>query len=136
MPQMDGAEVSRRLRADPATARIPIILMSAQYDLRGLSAALPVQERLAKPFDLEQLYALIARWETVTAGEQIYWRVDPGRSYAFDRRTRRVVALCNREVAQRWWAQLREQSGRYGPFETAVEARQEAARHLRGASTS
>src|SRR4030081_3365599 len=52
MPQMGGAEVSRRLRADPATASIPIILMSGQYDLRGRSAHLPVDERLAKPFDL------------------------------------------------------------------------------------
>jgi two-component system alkaline phosphatase synthesis response regulator PhoP len=29
MPGMDGVEVSRRLRADPATAPIPIIAMSA-----------------------------------------------------------------------------------------------------------
>jgi CheY-like chemotaxis protein len=71
MPQMDGAEVSRRLRADPATAGIPIILMSAQPDLRGHSADLPVNERLTKPFDLDRLSALIAKWETVTAGERL-----------------------------------------------------------------
>ncbi len=29
MPGMDGIEVSQRLRADPATAHIPIIVMSA-----------------------------------------------------------------------------------------------------------
>jgi CheY-like chemotaxis protein len=132
MPQMDGAEVSRRLRADPATAAIPIILLSAEPDLRARSAQLPVNERLAKPFDLDRLYALIAKWATLTAGERLYWRVSAeGRSFAFDRRTRRVVALCIRDDAQRWWALLRGQSsGRYGPFETAVQARQEAARHL------
>lgn len=34
MPAMDGAEVSRRLRADPATAHIPIIVMSAGHQLK------------------------------------------------------------------------------------------------------
>lgn len=132
MPEMDGAEVSRRLRADPATAAIPIILMSAEPDLRARTAHLPVNERLAKPFDLDRLYAVIATWETLTAGERLSWRVSTeGRSFAFDRQTRRVVAQCIRDEAQRWWALLRGQSsGRYGPFTTAVQARQEAARHL------
>jgi CheY-like chemotaxis protein len=136
MPQMGGAEVSRRLRADPATACIPIILMSAQPDLRGHSANLPVNERLAKPFDLDRLYGLIAKWETVTAGERLYWRVSPQRSFAFDRRTHKVVAWCLRDSAHRWWALLRRPAGSYGPFETAVQARQEAARHLLSASAS
>jgi CheY-like chemotaxis protein len=92
MPEMDGAEVSRRLRAHSATPSIPILLMSAQYDLRGLAAHLPVNERLAKPFDLDRLSAVIAKWETVTAGERLCWRVCAERSFAFDWRTRQVVA--------------------------------------------
>src|SRR5207248_1633008 len=35
MPGMDGLEVSRRLRADPVTALIPIVAMSAQQDLEA-----------------------------------------------------------------------------------------------------
>ncbi len=38
MPGMDGVEVSRRLRADPATAHIPIVGMSAHDRLRVAGA--------------------------------------------------------------------------------------------------
>ena len=62
MPGMDGAEVSRRLRADPVTAAIPIVVMSAHDRLQAVSGALPVDDRLAKPFDLLTLYATMARW--------------------------------------------------------------------------
>src|SRR2546421_4657607 len=49
MPSMDGVEISRRLRADPATAHIPIIAMSATPQWLP---ALPVNDRLTKPFKL------------------------------------------------------------------------------------
>lgn len=62
MPGMDGVEVSRRLRADPATADIPIIVMSAQDRLRTTSALMQIDDRLPKPFDLDRLYATVARW--------------------------------------------------------------------------
>ncbi len=54
MPVMDGVEVSRRLRQDPATARIPIVVMSARV--------MDVDGRLPKPFDLDFLYATVERW--------------------------------------------------------------------------
>jgi CheY-like chemotaxis protein len=130
MPGMDGAEVSRRLRADPATAYIPIILMSAQHDLRSRSAHLPVNELLAKPFDLDRLFALIDKWETVTAGERLLWRVSEGRSFAFDRHTRKVVAWCIGDSTHRWWTLIRRPPQTYGPFVTDVQARQEAARRM------
>ncbi len=62
MPGMDGVEVSRRLRADPVTAGIPIIVMSAQDRLRTTSALMQIDDRLPKPFDLDRLYATVARW--------------------------------------------------------------------------
>lgn len=33
MPEMDGYEVCRRLKADPATASVPIVLLTARRDL-------------------------------------------------------------------------------------------------------
>ena len=62
MPGMDGVEVSRRLRADPVTADIPIVVMSAQDRLRATAALMPINDRLPKPFDLERLYETVARW--------------------------------------------------------------------------
>lgn len=66
MPGMDGIEVSRRLRDDPATADIPIVVMSAQDRLRATAALMPVDDRLPKPFEIARLYATIARWTGAT----------------------------------------------------------------------
>jgi CheY-like chemotaxis protein len=62
MPQMDGAEVSRRLRADPATAGIPIVAMSAHERLRSTAARMPMDDQLPKPFHLQNLYTTVQRW--------------------------------------------------------------------------
>ena len=62
MPGMDGPEVSRRLRADPATVHIPIILMSTRRELCTLLARLPVDDQLPKPFALDELHAIVDRW--------------------------------------------------------------------------
>jgi CheY-like chemotaxis protein len=62
MPGMDGVEVSQRLRADPATAGIPIIALSAQDRLDSVAAALRVNDRLPKPFHLTRLYEKVAQW--------------------------------------------------------------------------
>ena len=67
MPKMDGLEVARRLKADPATASIPILLLSAkaqEVDVRAGSAT-GADDYLTKPFDpldlLERVEALIAK---------------------------------------------------------------------------
>ncbi len=62
MPGMDGVEVSQRLREDPVTADIPIIVMSAQDRLRATGPLMPVNDRLPKPFELARLYEMVARW--------------------------------------------------------------------------
>jgi CheY-like chemotaxis protein len=62
MPVMDGVEVSQRLRADPATEDIPIIAMSAHYQLQAMAGSMPVDDQLAKPFDLIEVERMVARW--------------------------------------------------------------------------
>ena len=65
MPGMDGFEVCRRLRADPALAEVPILMVTALDDrsskLQGLAAG--ADDFLAKPFDRAELRA---RVQTIT----------------------------------------------------------------------
>jgi len=62
MPGMDGVEVSQRLRDNPVTAAIPIVVMSAQDRLQATGPLMSVNDRLPKPFDLARLYEVVARW--------------------------------------------------------------------------
>jgi signal transduction histidine kinase/DNA-binding response OmpR family regulator len=59
MPDMDGAEVARRMRADPRLAGIPIVLLSSIGALRGGQAALRamgIDAALTKPVCREALH--------------------------------------------------------------------------------
>jgi CheY-like chemotaxis protein len=62
MPVMDGVEVRRHLHADPATAHIPVIALSAATNLRARAAEMEANDYLAKPFDLAELLLRIERW--------------------------------------------------------------------------
>jgi CheY-like chemotaxis protein len=58
MPQMDGDTLCQALRADPRTAHLPIILMSAARRPPPSCAATAL---LSKPFDIEVVLALVQR---------------------------------------------------------------------------
>lgn len=58
MPKMDGREVARRLAADPATSKIPIVFLSAIGDLSSQLDTLEELkdvEYLTKPFEVREL---------------------------------------------------------------------------------
>lgn len=59
MPVLSGLELCRRLKSEPTTRTIPVILMSAvRFDRARLAEA---DAFLAKPFDLNQVEALVER---------------------------------------------------------------------------
>ena len=61
LPRLHGFEVLRQLRADPATARIPCVAVSANAMGQHLQRAAEegFADYLTKPFDLGKLYSLI-----------------------------------------------------------------------------
>jgi DNA-binding response OmpR family regulator len=71
MPGLNGYEVTRQLRADPATAAIPVILLTARVQeadvSRGFEAG--ADDYLRKPFSPQELrsrvQALLARRSSV-----------------------------------------------------------------------
>jgi CheY-like chemotaxis protein len=61
MPRLDGVETARRLRADPRTTRIPIVLVTAsaqQADLE-LGRRVGVDAYVTKPFAPEHLVSVV-----------------------------------------------------------------------------
>ena len=63
LPRMDGWEATRRLKADPATARVPVIVLSA-HAMKGdedRARASGCDDFLTKPIDEALLFAKIAR---------------------------------------------------------------------------
>jgi CheY-like chemotaxis protein len=63
MPGLDGWEVCARLREDPETADIPVVLLSArtQDDDRAHDYALGLVEYVTKPFDPADLIEVVRR---------------------------------------------------------------------------
>ena len=59
MPLVGGIELCQRLKADPATAAIPVILMSAAGAHVAQDA--PADAVVVKPFDLDALDSLVHR---------------------------------------------------------------------------
>ncbi|MBF0623861.1 MAG: response regulator [Magnetococcales bacterium] len=84
MPLMDGFEATRRLRADPAWAQLPIIAMTA-HNLSGdreKCLAAGMNDHVGKPINTEELFQCLLRWAQPREGT----RVVPERTTAADQR--------------------------------------------------
>jgi CheY-like chemotaxis protein len=63
MPKMDGLEVARTLRSDPATRHIPLMMVTSRNDRESITAAhqAGVDEYLVKPFEPANLLAKVSK---------------------------------------------------------------------------
>lgn len=62
MPGINGIEISKRLHADPRTARIPIVALTALPNAHDIVANTPIDDLVAKPFDLQELLQRVDQW--------------------------------------------------------------------------
>jgi len=62
MPVMDGYETCRRLKQDPATREIPVVMITAHEDGDGERArAAGANDVVRKPFNAQSLLVMIER---------------------------------------------------------------------------
>ena len=62
IPKIDGAEVARRLKADPATRAVPILMMSASYlAMEAVAEGQGADEFVVKPFLRDTLVKQVER---------------------------------------------------------------------------
>jgi DNA-binding response OmpR family regulator len=60
MSGIDGRDICRGLKADPATFDIPVLMISASRDIMQSAMESGANDFLAKPFDMDELLAKVA----------------------------------------------------------------------------
>ncbi len=70
MPDMDGHEVCRRLKADPVTSRIPVLMLTAMNRIKDIALAMDegADGFMAKPFENRNLLEVVAHLTTPGEG--------------------------------------------------------------------
>ncbi len=73
LPDLHGSEVLRRLQEDPATAQVPVVVLSADATPSQIERLLTAGARnyLTKPFDIDPFLAVVD--EMVSAPAQTRW---------------------------------------------------------------
>ncbi|MBV8772246.1 MAG: response regulator [Deltaproteobacteria bacterium] len=89
MPEMDGFTLCRALRADPATAEIPVIMLTARDDVdaRAQGMALGISDFIAKPATRRELAERIhAQLEMLAADRANFATLDQLEHSKLDRK--------------------------------------------------
>ena len=67
MPGQGGEETAVKLKKDPLTENIPIILFSAANSLRKVADSINVEACIAKPYDIDYLMEVVDRCISTSA---------------------------------------------------------------------
>jgi two-component system sensor histidine kinase/response regulator len=93
MPEMDGYQVTRAIRSEPAFATLPIIAMTAHATARDrqMCLAAGMNDYATKPFEPHALFATLARW-VAKAAPAAPPSVEPaGRGVSFELGLKRCI---------------------------------------------
>lgn len=70
MPDMDGLDICRYIRNKPDSEHIPIIIISASPKMSAEALRAGANGFLAKPFDIQELVAIVSRHLNESAGKE------------------------------------------------------------------
>ena len=62
MSGVDGRDICRKLRADPATASLAIIMISATSDVKNSARDAGADDFITKPFELSELLSKVKKY--------------------------------------------------------------------------
>lgn len=62
VPHISGNELCERIKLEPETKQIPVIVVSANHAAPRIAKQCGADDFLAKPFEMEALLALIAKY--------------------------------------------------------------------------
>jgi PAS domain S-box-containing protein len=147
MPEMDGYDATRAIRALPAGAHVPIIALTASVmeQDRAQALAAGMNDQVAKPIEIETLFASIERWTGRSAGASPAAAPAPAASASretspadapaavapLDRRTGLRYCGGNPKLLDRALARFAESQGHFvGDFRAAYPARPAEAERL------
>ena len=111
MPEMDGYEVCQKLKADPLTAEIPVIFLSAYDDVFDKVKAFRVGgvDYITKPFQIDEVIVRIENQLKLQAAKQEIRQLNDELEQRVKQRTNELRATnqkLQQEVIQRKKAQL------------------------------
>ncbi len=61
LPDMDGLDLCRRLKANADTSAIPVLMLSANPQIKLLASAAGADAVMEKPFEIKDLLSIIAQ---------------------------------------------------------------------------
>lgn len=62
MPELDGLDATRQIRADPALPRMPIVAVTARDDAAGPMLQAGCDDFLVKPIDIRSFIVRVPQW--------------------------------------------------------------------------
>lgn len=60
LPDMDGLDLCRKLKANPDTGAIPVLMLSANPQIKYLASEAGADAVMEKPFEIKELLSVVA----------------------------------------------------------------------------